>query len=174
NIYVRTYCKLNALDSADPAQGPFIMAELLTRHTEILGFRLDMSRAEIEAAIDRSGASGVEREGDLVRAELNDGRKVSVQFAPDGRIRKIVIDSFNLPEHDFYHRLQRRLGLTSDRRLRPSSDRGSSHWIWRWKGADGAALEIESYMGGFGQPHIVGEIDAAAPQQVRLIDAAVK
>ena len=92
NIYVRSYCKLNAHDSADPAQGPFILAELLTRHSDISGFRLDMSRAEIEAAIDRSGGSGVERDDDLVRAELNDGRKVSVQFAPDGRIREIVIE----------------------------------------------------------------------------------
>ena len=29
-------------------------------------------------------------------------------------------------------------------------------------------------MGGPGKPHVVGYIDAAAPQQVRLIDAAVK
>jgi hypothetical protein len=51
-INIRTYCKLNGHDSADPTQGPFIMAELLTRHSDILGFRLDMSRAEIEAADD--------------------------------------------------------------------------------------------------------------------------
>jgi len=124
-----------------------------------------MSRSEIEAAIDQSGGSGVERDGDLIRAELNDGRKVSVQFAPGGRIRKIVIDSFKLPDHDFYHRLQRRFGLTSHQ--------GFSHWTGCWKGADGATLEIEAHMGVPGQPR-VGYIDAAAPQQVRLIDAAVK
>jgi hypothetical protein len=74
-INIRTYCKLNGHDSADPAQGPFIVAELFTRHSDVLGFRVDMSRAEIEAAIDRSGGSAVERDGDLVRAELNDGRQ---------------------------------------------------------------------------------------------------
>ncbi|MGB6177497.1 MAG: hypothetical protein WBF43_14450 [Methylocella sp.] len=165
-IYIRYYCKLNAHDSADPAQGPFILAELLTRHSDVLGFRLDMSRAEIEAAIDRSGGSGVELDADLVRAELNDGRKVSVQFAPDGRIRKIVIDSFRLPEHDFYHRLLRRFGPPSDLRF--------SDWTGRWAGADGATIEIDADMGVPGHPHVVGGINTAAPQQVRLIDATVK
>jgi hypothetical protein len=165
-IYIRTYCKLNAHDSADPAQGPFIVAELLTRHSDVLGFRLDMSRAEIEAAIDQSGGSGVERDGEFVRAELSDGRKVSVQFAPDGRIRKIVIDSFGLPEHDFYHRLLRRFGLPSDLRF--------SDWTGIWKGADGATIEIDADMGVPGHPHVVGGINTAAPQQVRLFDAAAK
>jgi hypothetical protein len=165
NIYIRTYCKLNAHDSADPAQGPFIMAELLTRHSDVLGFRLDMSRAEIEAAIDQPGGSGVEHDGDLVRAELNDGRKVSVQFASDGRIRKIVIDSLKLPEHDFYHRLRRRFG--------PTDDLSFSPWTGRWTGADGATLEIEANTGGHSQSR-VSYIDTAAPQQIRLFDAAVK
>ncbi|MGH6850259.1 MAG: hypothetical protein ACREDD_07405 [Methylocella sp.] len=75
NTYVRTYCKLTAHDSADPAQDPFAMAGLLTRHSDVLGFRLDMSRAEIEAAIDQSGGSGVERDRDRIRAERNDARK---------------------------------------------------------------------------------------------------
>jgi len=55
-----------------------------------------MSRSEIEAAIDQSGGCGVERDGDLIRAELNDGRKVSVQFAPGGRIRKITVSYTHL------------------------------------------------------------------------------
>ena len=164
-IYIRYYCKLNAHDLADATQGPFILAELLTRHSDVLGFRLDMSRAEIDAAIDQSGGSGVEREGEFVRAELNDGRKVSVQFAPDGRIRKIVIDSFKLPEHDFYHRLQQRFGMSFDQGL---------NYTGRWQGTDGATLEIKAFPGRPGAPDTVGYVETRASQQVRLIDTGVK
>jgi hypothetical protein len=165
NIYIRTYCTLNAHDSTDPNQGPFIVTEPLTRHSDILGFRLDMNRNEIEAAIEQLGGFDIAREGDLIREELKDGRKITVQFAPSGRIEKMVIDSFKLPDHDFYHLLQHRFGLTSD---------FSVKWTGRWKGTDGATLEIKAFPGGPGAPHTVGYVDTDASQQVRLIDATAK
>jgi hypothetical protein len=165
NIHIRTYCKLNAHDSADPNQGPFVVAEPLTRHSDILGFRLDMSRDEIEGAIEQLGGFDIAHEGDLIRAELKDGRKISVQFASNGHIQKIVIDSFKLLDHDFYHLLQHRFGMSFDLGL---------NYTGRWEGADGATLEIKAFPGDPGAPHTVGYVDTDASQQVRLIDATVK
>jgi len=37
-FHIRTYCKLNAHDSADSAQGSFVLTEFLTRHSTYWGF----------------------------------------------------------------------------------------------------------------------------------------
>jgi hypothetical protein len=165
NIYIRTYCKLNAHDSADPTQGPIIVAEPLTRHSDILGFRLVMDRNEIEAAIEQLGGFGIVHASDMIRADLKDGRKISVQFGLNDRIKRIVIDSFRLPDHDFYHLLQHRFGMSFDMGL---------DYTGRWKGADGTTLEVKAFPGKPGAPHTVGYVDTDASQQVSLIDATAK
>lgn len=165
NVHIRTYCILNAHDSADPNQGPFVMAEPLTRHSDILGFRLDMNRQETEAAIERLGGFDIVRGDDLIGAQLKDGRKISVQFASNDHIQKIVIDSFKLPDHDFYHLLQHRFGMSFDQGL---------NYTGRWQGTDGATLEIKAFPGRPGAPDTVGYVDTRASQQVRLIDTSVK
>lgn len=102
---------------------------------------------------------------DLIGAQLKDGRKISVQFASNGRIRKIVIDLFKLPDHDFYHLLQHRFGMSFDQGL---------NYTGRWQGTDGATLEIKAFPGRPGAPDTVGYVDTRASQQVRLIDTSVK
>jgi hypothetical protein len=169
NIHIRTYCKLNAHDSADPNQGPFVLAEPLTRHSDVLGFRLDMSRAEIEAAIDQLGAMPIDRQDDLIKSDLADGRKLGVQFSANGKIQKIVIDSNELADHDFFHSLQHHFGSTSDR-----MEFEAPGWTPFWEGSDGTRLEIKAWPGAYDAPHVVGSIDTSAPQQVRLIDTTVK
>jgi hypothetical protein len=168
-IYIRTYCKLNAHDSAKPNQGPFVLAEPLTRHSDVLGFRLDMSRAEIEAAIDQLGGTPIERQDDLIKSDLADGRKLGVQFSANGKIQKIVIDSNELADHDFFHSLQHHFGATSDR-----MEFEAPGWTPFWEGRDGTRLEIKAGTGSYGKPNVVGGIDTSDPQQVRLIDTNVK